>query len=67
MFISVGGRKRTDIFEPAIVTVKSLFRSLDITYVGELVFPRVDKKGAIKRHPDALKQAYLAGQMLVED
>jgi multimeric flavodoxin WrbA len=67
LFISVGGRKRTDIFEPAIVTVKSLFRSLDITYIGELVFPMVDKKGAIKRHPDALKQAYLAGQRLVEE
>ncbi len=67
LFISVGGRKSSNLFEPALVVIKTIFRVLDITYAGELLFPRVDKKGAIAKHPDALKQAFLAGQKLVED
>ena len=66
-FVSVGGRKVANLFEPALVTVKSLFRVLDITYAGELVFPGVDEKGAITKNPDALNQAFLAGQKLAED
>ncbi len=67
LFISVGGRKAANMFEPAVVTVKSLFTVLDITYAGELLFPGVDEKGAIARNPDALNQAFLAGQKLVEN
>ena len=67
LFISVGGRTVANLFEPALVTVKSLFRVLDIIYAGELVLPRVDEKGAITKNPDALNQAFLAGQKLVED
>ena len=66
-FISVGGRSIADLFEPALVMVRTVFRVLDITYAGELLFPGVDEKGAIKKHPDALKQAFLAGQKLAED
>ena len=67
LFISVGGRKKAALFEPALATVKSLFKVLDITYAGELVFRGVDEKGAIAKHPDALKQAFLVGQKLVGD
>ncbi len=66
-FISVGGTRLKNLFEPALVMVKTLFRILDITYAGELLFSGVDEKGAIKKHPDALQQAFLAGQKLVED
>ncbi len=67
LFVSVGGRKVANLFEPALATVKALFNTLDIAYAGDLLFRRVDEKGAIKEHPDALKRAYLAGQKLVED
>jgi len=67
LFISVGGRKIANLFEPALVMVKTLFRVLDITYAGELLFPGIDEKGAIAKRPDALKQAFLAGQKLAED
>ncbi len=67
LFISVGGRKVANLFESALVTVKSLFRVLDITYAGELLFAGIDEKGAIKKHPDALKQAFTAGQRLVAE
>jgi len=66
LFISVGGRKMPNLFEPALVMIKTLCRLLDITYAGDLLFPGVDEKGAITKHPDALKQAFLAGQKLVE-
>jgi len=66
-FISVGGRKIANLFEPALVMVKTVFRLLDIAYAGELLFPGVDEKGAIAKHPDALQQAFLAGQKLVEE
>ncbi len=67
LFIAVGGRTVANLFEPALATVKALFNTLDITYAGDLLFRRVDEKGAITKHPDALKQAFLAGQKLVED
>ena len=66
-FISVGGTKLTNLFEPALVMIKTLFRLIDITYSGDLLFKGVDEKGAIAKHPDALKQAFLAGQKLVEE
>jgi len=63
-FISVGGRKIANVFDGALVTIKTLFRILDVTYAGELLFPGVDEKGAIAKHPDALRQAFLTGQKL---
>ena len=67
LFVSVGGRKVANLFQPALATVKSLFRTLDVTYADELLFSGVDEKGAITKHPDALHRAYLAGQKLVEE
>jgi len=66
-FISVGGRKVANLFEPALEMVKTVFRILNITYAGELLFRGIDEKGAIKSHPDALLQAFMAGQKLVEE
>lgn len=67
LFIAVGGRGSTDLFQPAIATVKSFFKSIDFTYAGELLFPVIDEKGAIAHHPTALRDAFLAGQRLAED
>ncbi len=66
-FISVGGTKLKDLFEPSLVTVRTWFRILDIDYAGDLLFPGIDEKGAITKHPTALHQAFLAGQKLVEE
>lgn len=67
LFIAVGGMRRDKLFQPALATVKALFHILNITYAGELLFSGVDEKGAIAAHPDALHQAFLAGQKLVAD
>jgi len=66
-FISVGGRKMADLFEPSLVMIKTLFRLLDITYTGDLLFHGIDEKGDITKQPDALHQAFLAGQKLAEE
>jgi len=67
LFISVGGRKIPNLFEPALVTVKTLFRILDVSYAGDLLFPGIDEKGDITKHPDALRQAFLTGQKLIDN
>ncbi len=67
MFISVGGRRIPNLFEPSLATIKTFFRVLDVEYAGELLFSGIDEKGAIAQKPDALRQAYLAGQKLVEE
>ncbi len=67
LFIAVGGRKVASVFEAPLIVIKSLFTVLDITYAGELLFRNVDEKGAITKHPDALRQAFLAGQKLVAE
>jgi len=67
LFVSVGGMKMANLFEPALATVKAWFSVLNIAYSGDLLFPGVDEKGAIKNYPDALKQAFTAGQRLAEE
>jgi multimeric flavodoxin WrbA len=66
-FISVGGGKTSNLFQPAIATVKSLFKTLEVTYSGELLFSGIEEKGAIAQHPTALSQAFSLGQKLVEE
>lgn len=67
LFLSVGGTKLLNLFEPAIATVKSWFATLDIIYTGILLFSGIDEKGAITQHPTALKEAFSAGQNLIQD
>jgi len=64
VFISVGGTKLHNLFEPAKATVKSWFTTLDIEYTGELVFSGIEESGSIRLHPTALKDAFSIGQKL---
>ena len=63
-FISVGGRKVANLFDPMLVMIKTFFHIIDVKYAGELLFSGIDEKGAIAKHPNALKQAFEAGQRL---
>lgn len=67
IFISVGGTRFPDLFDHAKATVKNFFLTIDVAYWGELLFPGIDKKGEIREHPTALKDAYLLGRRLVEE
>ncbi len=64
-FLSVGGSRGAKLFAGAILTVKYFFDALDVEYVGELTFRKIDTKGAIKQHPTALREAFEAGRRLV--
>ena len=64
IFVSVGGTKLRNLFQPAMATVKSWFTTLDINYDGELVFSGIDEREAILQHPTALKDAFVVGQKL---
>jgi len=67
IFISVGGTRLRNLFEPAIATVKSWFTTLDISYAGELVFSGIDEREIIHLHPTALKDALSIGQKLAAE
>ncbi len=64
-FISVAGSRGEKVFQGAILTVRYFLDALNVEYVGELTFRKIDAKGAIKKHPTALKEAFQAGQRLV--
>lgn len=66
-FISVGGRRTIpSLFEAELVTIKNLFRVLDVNYAGDILIPGIDTKGEILRHPATLDQTYIAGQKFVK-
>lgn len=67
-FISVGGRRTVpNLFDAELVTIKNIFRMIDVTYAGDILIPGIDAKGDILKHPEVLEQAYQAGQKFVED
>ena len=66
-FISVGGTKGPRMFEGAVLTVKYFFDAFNADYTGELLFRQVDACGDILKNPEALPQAFAAGQKLVAD
>jgi multimeric flavodoxin WrbA len=66
-FISVGGRKVPNLFDPMLVMIKAFFVIIDVKYAGDLLFTGVDEKGAILNHPTAMKDAFAAGERLAGD
>lgn len=64
-FISTAGSiNARRFFEGAIIVIKTVFHVLDIKYKGELLFPCMEKKGDIIKHPDALQMAFETGLSL---
>jgi hypothetical protein len=65
-FISVGGRHNLpSLFDAELVTIKSLFRTLDVNYIGNLLIPDIDAKGAIRQNPQALQKAFEEGRQFI--
>jgi multimeric flavodoxin WrbA len=67
LFVAVGGMKLAHLFEPSLATVRAFFTVIDVGYAGDLLFRGIDEKGAIKKHPTALKDAFAAGQKLASE
>ncbi len=64
-FISVSGMTKPHVFDPAKKTVQSFFATINVTYVGNLLFSGIDSKGDIERHPSALSEAEALGRKLI--
>ena len=65
-FIGVGATKGRKLFEGAVLTVGYFFDAADVAYSGELLIRGVDKKGEIRQHPTALKEAFDLGKRLAQ-
>ena len=63
-FIAVGATKGEKLFEGSILTVKYFFQTIGVDYAGELLIRGIDKKGEIREHPTALKDAAELGKRL---
>jgi len=67
IFVSVGGTKFENLFEPSRVTLKAWFSTLEVKLDAELTFRAIDEKGTISKHPTALQDAYNLGQRLAQE
>ncbi|MEK7398508.1 MAG: flavodoxin family protein [Candidatus Poribacteria bacterium] len=63
--IAVGATSGKTLFDGTILTAKYFYDALDMSYEGELLVRKVDKKGAILEHPEFLKEAYDMGINIV--
>ena len=64
--IAVGATKGMKLFDGVILTVKNLFHCIGVEYSEELLIRRVDKRGEIKDHPEALAEAFELGRKLAK-
>jgi multimeric flavodoxin WrbA len=64
-FIGVGATRGKRLFDGTLQTVRYFFDALDVEHAGSLVYGKVDDKGAIRRHPSAIRQCHEAGLQFV--
>jgi hypothetical protein len=62
----VGATKGENLFVGVELTAKYFFDALDMSYEGGLLLDRIEAKGEIKKHPDALGQGFNLGKSAVE-
>jgi putative phosphoesterase len=61
IFLSVAGTRGERAFQGALLTMKYFFDCLGVDLSHCLLFPRIDHKGEILKHPTALAEAYDLG------
>ena len=66
LLLLVGGMRKEIGIQCAGTTVEAFFRTISVPWHHTLGYTGVDAKGAILEHPDALKEAYMAGKELVK-
>ena len=65
--ICIGATKGKNLFVGVELTVKYFFDALDMTYEGGLLIDRVEAKGAIIDHSDAMDRGFELGKSAVEN
>ena len=63
-FIAVAATKGLKLFDGPKLTIRYFFKAINAEYTEELLIRGVDKKGEIKQHPTALKDAFELGRRL---
>ena len=66
LLLLVGGMKKEVGAQCSEATAKAFFRTISVPKHKTLSFTGIDAKGAILKHPTALKDAYEAGKELVK-
>jgi multimeric flavodoxin WrbA len=64
--IAVGATKGANLFQGAELTARYFFDALDMRYEGGLFFSKIEAKGEIANHPDAMEQAFSLGKRAAE-
>jgi len=64
-FIATGATKGKNLFDGAEMVAKYFFDALDMSYEGGLFFRKIDAKGDIMEHQEALKEAFDLGDSTV--
>ncbi|MFP3870281.1 MAG: flavodoxin family protein [Syntrophobacteria bacterium] len=64
--ISVGATRGANLFQGAELTARYFFDALDMRYEGGLFFSKIELKGEIAEHPEAMHQALALGRRAVE-
>lgn len=62
IFISVGATKGKRLFEGVTLTMRYFFDAIDAQYSADLLIRGIENKGEIRKHPTALKDAFLLGK-----
>jgi multimeric flavodoxin WrbA len=65
LLLLVGGMKREVGIQCSSATARAFFRTISVPQDETLSYLGIDEKGAILRHPTALKEGYEAGRNLV--
>ena len=64
--VAAGATKGANLFQGCELTARYFFDALDMNYGGGLFFSKVEAKGEIQGHPDAMAQAFTFGKKAVE-
>jgi multimeric flavodoxin WrbA len=64
--ICVGATKGKNLFLGVELIAKYFFDALDMSYEGGILIDRVEEKGEILKHPDAMDRAFDLGKSAVE-
>ncbi len=65
LLLLVGGMKKDIGIQCAGSCAKAFFRTVSVPEHSSICFTGIDEKGAVLRHPEALREAYAAGKNLV--
>jgi len=66
ILLSVGGSKGQKNFDGILLTAKYFFDALDMPFTHNLVYGKIDTKGAILEHPEACEQASKLGKDILK-